>query len=226
MRKRINRITKLILVLVSGVLLSCNVGSGKLKSPEVLNTFGNKEKSKEVKMEVATLAGGCFWCTEAQYLALDGIEKVVSGYSGGDTKNPTYKEICTGTTGHAECVQITYDVSKITYEGILAAFFQAHDPTQLNRQGNDVGTQYRSAIFAHNPEQLKIAQDIVAKLNAEKAYDKEVVTQVEMLDIFYAAEDYHQNYYAEKGQTNGYCTMVVGPKLEKFKKVFKDKLKK
>lgn len=210
---------------LSLVLYSCNVGAGQLENPEVFKQIDNKTKSIDSKMEMITLGGGCFWCTEAQYLALDGVEKVVSGYAGGTTKNPTYAEVCTGTTGHAEVIQITYDASKIGYEEVLAAFFQAHDPTQLNRQGNDVGTQYRSVIFAHDKTQLAIAKDIVKKLNEEKAYNREVVTQVEMLDTFYPAEDYHQNYYAQN-RNQPYCTMVVGPKLEKFKKVFKDKLKK
>lgn len=183
------------------------------------------EDGKEGNMEVAIIGGGCFWCTEAQYLALKGVTSVVSGYAGGSVANPTYKEICTGTTGHAEVIRIEYDPSIISYEEILQAFFVAHDPTQLNRQGADVGTQYRSTIMPLNDAQKKIAEDIIKEFNEQEVFSHKVVTVIEPNQTFYPAEDYHQNYYENNGGANPYCTRVVGPKLEKFKKVFKDKLK-
>ncbi len=176
-------------------------------------------------LDTATFAAGCFWCTEAQFQQLKGVEKVESGFEGGHVKNPSYKDVCTGTTGHAETCNIYYDPSKISYDELLAAFWTSHDPTQLNRQGNDMGTQYRSAIFYHNNEQKKKAEDYKQKLNAEKAWDKPVVTEITAATTFYKAEDYHQNYYNENGD-QPYCTFVVGPKVEKFRKVFAGKLKK
>ncbi|MVT12314.1 peptide-methionine (S)-S-oxide reductase MsrA [Chitinophaga sp. ysch24] len=186
---------------------------------------GDMEVSNNVKTEKATFGGGCFWCTEAQFQYLDGVLKVESGYAGGTVPNPTYEQVCTGTTGHAEVIQVTYDPSKITYEELLQAFWQSHDPTQLNRQGNDVGTQYRSVIFYHNEEQHKLAEFYKDKLQHSGAYDEPVVTEISPIDKFYKAENYHQNYYNQNG-SQPYCHFVIAPKLEKFKKVFKDKLKK
>lgn len=180
--------------------------------------------STEHKTEVATFGAGCFWCTEAQFQQLKGVEKVESGYSGGHTANPTYREVCTGTTGHAEVCNIYYDPSVISFDELLAAFWTCHDPTQLNRQGNDVGTQYRSVIFYHNDEQKQKAEEYKNKLNAEHAWDKPVVTEISPFTKFYKAEDYHQDYYNLNG-SEPYCQFVVKPKLDKFKKVFKDKLK-
>jgi len=174
--------------------------------------------------DTATVGGGCFWCTEAQYQLLDGVLFVKSGYSGGHIKNPAYREVCNGTTGHAEVIQVIYDNRKLTYEDILEAFFTSHDPTQLNRQGNDVGTQYRSAIFYHNSEQQRIANDIITRLDASGAYSQPIVTEVAAFTAFYPAEDYHQNYFNQNGD-EPYCQFVVAPKVDKFKKVFKDKLK-
>lgn len=216
------RRNNLIVTFLLLILSSCNADAQQTKTEKKVTKKNLVDKN--MRTETAIVGGGCFWCTEAQYLALDGVEKVQSGYSGGQTKNPTYKEVCTGTTGHAEVIKITYDADKISYADILQAFFVSHDPTTLNRQGADVGTQYRSAIFAESDEQLKTAQDIVKQLNADGVYDDKVVTVVEMLDIFYVAEDYHQNYFAQNGD-NQYCQRVVGPKVEKFKKVFKDRLK-
>jgi peptide-methionine (S)-S-oxide reductase len=176
------------------------------------------------KLDTATFGAGCFWCTEAQFQQLKGVEKVESGFSGGHTQNPTYKDVCTGTTGHAEVCNIYYDPSKISFDELLAAFWTCHDPTQLNRQGNDVGTQYRSVVFYHNQEQKKKTEEYKRKLNDEKAYDGPVVTEISPFTAFYKAEDYHQDYYNENS-TQPYCMMVVKPKLDKFKKVFKDKLK-
>jgi len=175
-------------------------------------------------LDTATFATGCFWCTEAKFQQLKGVEKVISGFSGGHVANPSYELVCTGTTGHAEACNIIYDPLKITYDELLAAFFVAHDPTQLNRQGNDVGTQYRSAIFYHNAQQKQKAQYYITKLNAEKAYKDPIVTQVVPYKAFYKAEDYHQNYFNQNG-SQPYCKYVIQPELEKFKKVFKDKLK-
>ncbi len=176
------------------------------------------------KKEVATFAAGCFWCVEAQFQQLKGVDTVVSGFIDGHVPNPTYKEVCTGTTGHAEACDITYDPAVISYDELLAAFFTAHDPTQLNRQGNDIGTQYRSGIYYHNPEQKEKAEYYIKRLNDEKAYNSPVVTEVKPYSTFYVAEDYHQNYYNENGN-EGYCRMVIQPKLDKFKKVFAGKLK-
>lgn len=192
---------------------------------KVVDTKQLVDDNKEIRIETAIVGGGCFWCTEAQYLALEGVEKVISGYAGGHLKNPTYKAVCTGSTGHAEVIKIEYDADKISYEEILQAFFVAHDPTQLNRQGADRGTQYRSTIMPLNDEQTQIAKGIIKDFNEKEVFSHKVVTRVEPLDIFYPAEDYHQNYYAQNG-SNPYCTRVVGPKLDKFKKVFKDRLKK
>lgn len=175
-------------------------------------------------LDTATFGAGCFWCTEAQFQQLKGVEKVVSGYSGGNVPNPTYDQVCTGTTGHAEVCNIYYDPTVISFDDLLQAFWLAHDPTQLNRQGNDVGTQYRSAVFYHNEEQKSKAEQYIKKLNDEKAFDKPVVTEVAPYKEFYKAENYHQNYYNENS-SQPYCTFVVGPKVEKFKKVFKDRLK-
>ena len=175
--------------------------------------------------DTATFGAGCFWCVEAQFQMLDGVIKVESGFSGGSVKNPSYKEVCTGSTGHAEVCTIVYDPKKISYEEMLYAFWQSHDPTQLNRQGNDMGTQYRSVIFYHNEKQKQLAIEYKKKLNDEKVYDNPVVTEVSPFTIFYKAEDYHQNYFNQNGEES-YCQFVVRPKVEKFRKVFKDKLKK
>jgi peptide-methionine (S)-S-oxide reductase len=170
------------------------------------------------------VGGGCFWCVEAQFLLLDGVLSVRSGYAGGKVKNPTYKEVCTGMTGHAEVIEVVYNKERISTDEILAAFWQSHDPTQLNRQGNDVGTQYRSVIFYKDDAQKKLAEEYKQKLNQEKVYDRDVVTEISPLTDFYVAENYHQNYYNEN-TNQGYCQYVIAPKVEKFKKVFKTKLK-
>jgi peptide methionine sulfoxide reductase msrA/msrB len=177
------------------------------------------------KMESITLGGGCFWCIESIYNMLNGVEKAVSGYSGGNTTNPTYKEICTGTTNHAEVVRITFNPEIISVSEILEVFFSAHNPTTLNRQGEDKGTQYRSVIFYENENQKKIATDIIKKLTDEKIYNDAIVTQIESFSKFYPAEDYHQDYY-NQNQEQPYCNLVITPKIEKFKKIFKDRLKK
>ena len=188
----------------------------------LLLIFSTKIMGKE--LEKATLGGGCFWCTEAVYLQLNGVVDVKPGYSGGHVKNPTYNEVCTGNTGHAEVVQITFDPDIVSFSEILEVFFVTHDPTSLNRQGNDVGTQYRSAIFYHSEKQKQTALEIIKELEKEKAYNKPIVTEVTAFDIFYIAEDYHINYFA-RNKNQPYCQYVVAPKVEKFKKVFKDKMK-
>ncbi|HMO61718.1 MAG TPA: peptide-methionine (S)-S-oxide reductase MsrA [Ferruginibacter sp.] len=175
--------------------------------------------------DTATFGTGCFWCTEAIFQQLEGVIKVTSGYSGGQTQNPTYKEICTGLTGHAECLNIVYDPSKITYDELLEIFWQTHDPTTLNRQGNDVGTQYRSVIFYHNELQKEKATHYKSALDKSGAWSKPIVTTLEPFVKFYPAEDYHQNYFINNPD-QAYCQFVVRPKVEKFEKVFKAKLKK
>lgn len=177
------------------------------------------------ELEKATLGGGCFWCTEAVYLELAGVVDVKPGYSGGHVKNPSYKEVCTGATGHAEAVQITFDPEKLSYSQILEVFFATHDPTTLNRQGNDVGTQYRSVIFYHSQQQKETAEKVIRSLEEENVYDRPIVTEIAPFDTFYVAEDYHQNYYA-RNKSQGYCQYIIAPKLDKFRKVFKDQLKK
>jgi peptide-methionine (S)-S-oxide reductase len=174
--------------------------------------------------EVATLAGGCFWCLEAVYDQLRGVVSVESGYMGGKVDNPSYRAVCTGTTGHAEVVQITYDPSQVSFQDLLDVFFVIHDPTTLNRQGNDVGTQYRSAIYYHTPEQKAVADKVIAALNAEHRWNGPIVTEVTPASKFYIAEDYHQEYFANNG-TEGYCQIVIAPKVAKFRKYYMEKLK-
>lgn len=176
-------------------------------------------------LETATLAAGCFWCVEAVFDDLKGVEDVVSGYSGGHKPNPTYKEVCSETTGHAEAVQIKFDPEVISYADILRVYFTVHDPTTLNRQGNDVGESYRSAIFYQSPEQEEAARKIIAEVEAERLYPRPVVTEVTSFTNFYPAEDYHQEYYANN-PNQGYCAYVVGPKVAKFRKMYADRLKK
>jgi methionine-S-sulfoxide reductase len=176
-------------------------------------------------IDTLTLGGGCFWCVEAVYEMLDGVVKVESGYSGGTVKNPSYREVCTGMTGHAEVAQITFDNSKTSIDEILKVFFTVHDPTTLNKQGPDVGTQYRSVIFYRNDHQRKIAKSIIDDLNNNNVYLKPVVTQLVPFTNFYKAEDYHQDYYNQNKEAP-YCRLVIQPKLEKFEKLFKDRLKK
>ena len=179
----------------------------------------------ETYQQVATLAGGCFWCLEAVFDDLRGVLSVESGYSGGTVHQPTYKEVCNGTTGHAEVVQVTFDASEIKFEDLLNVFFAIHDPTTLNRQGADIGTQYRSAIFYHNEKQKEIAENTIKKLNAEKIWNDPIVTEVTPFDRFYIAEDYHQEYFANN-PNQPYCQVVVAPKVAKFRKEFLDQLKK
>ncbi len=177
-----------------------------------------------LQTDTATFATGCFWCTEAIFQRLKGVYKTTSGYSGGTVPNPSYEDVCTGNTGHAECLQIVYDPKVISYDELLEVFWECHDPTSLNRQGNDAGTQYRSAIFYHNEEQKARAEHYKAELDKSKAYDKPIVTEIKAYTKFYPAENYHQNYFNTHG-SQPYCSFVIRPKVDKFEKVFKNKLK-
>lgn len=180
--------------------------------------------NNDISMEVATLAGGCFWCTEAVFLELKGVQKVVSGYIGGKTVNPTYEEVCQGNTEHAEAIQISFNPEVIHFGELLELFFATHDPTTLNRQGNDIGTQYRSEIFYHNETQKEIAEEFIQFLTEEKVFDNPIVTKVSPATTFYKAEDYHQNYY-NQNKTQGFCSFVITPKINKVRTYFKEKLK-
>ena len=191
--------------------------------PDISNAQNmNNEKSE---LEQVTFGAGCFWCIEAVFEELNGVKSVESGYSGGNVKNPTYKQVCDGTTGHAEVARITYDSKVISFKEMLEVFWKTHDPTTLNKQGNDVGTQYRSAIFYHNEKQKEEAEYYKKELDKSRAFDKPIITEISPLKNYYPAEDYHQNYYS-LNPNQGYCQYVIAPKLDKFRKAFKDKLKK
>ncbi len=188
------------------------------------NEYPKEKEMEKGKTEIAIFGAGCFWCVEAVFEDIKGVYKVESGYTGGKVKNPTYKEVCTGMTGHAEVAKITYNPDEVSFEFLLSVFFKTHDPTALNYQGNDHGTQYRSAIFFTSEAQKIAAEKIIKQLNEEKAYPKPIVTEVTKFEVFYSAEDYHQNYY-KNNPNQGYCQYVIQPKVEKFRKVFKDYLK-
>ncbi len=194
-------------------------------STEPVRKMSDEKIPDRVKTDTATFATGCFWCTEAVFQELKGVLKATSGYSGGHVANPSYEEVCTGTTGHAESLQIIYDPKVISFDELLEVFWESHDPTSLNRQGNDEGTQYRSAIFYHNEEQKQKAEHYKAELDKSGAYNSPIVTEITPFTKFYRAENYHQDYYRTHG-SQPYCAMVIRPKVEKFEKVFKDKLKK
>ncbi|MDR6846454.1 peptide-methionine (S)-S-oxide reductase MsrA [Flavobacterium granuli] len=202
------------------IILACLLFTVTLFS-QINNTT---KKMTQSNFETITLGGGCYWCVEAVYENLKGVKSVVSGFSGGKSANPSYEEVCSGTSGHVEVVQITFDKNVTNLDEIFKVFFTVHDPTTLNRQGADRGTQYRSVIFYTNEEQKQEAQSIIAELKKAKAFDDPIVTTIEPFTKFYKAEDYHQNYYANN-KNQPYCQMVIQPKLEKFEKVFKDKLK-
>lgn len=189
----------------------------------VVQAFGQAKKTN-IESETATFGNGCFWCSEALFTRLKGVTKVTSGYAGGSVKNPSYEAVCTGRTGHAEVVQVTFNPKVISYTELLEVFWKTHDPTTLNRQGNDVGTQYRSVIFYHNPQQKAIAEKYKAELNAKKVYPNPIVTEITPYNNFYVAEDYHQQYFKLNGN-QPYCKLVIQPKVDKLEKVFKDKLK-
>lgn len=212
---------------IGSLSLSCNSTNENKEEEVTLEQTNNEEMTEDMEgMEFATLANGCFWCTEAIFQNLKGVHKVTPGYSGGFIKNPAYKEVKTGSTGHAEVVQIVFDPKEISYNKIIEVFFETHDPTTLNRQGNDVGTQYRSEIFYHNDEQKRVAELAIEAGNESGMWENPIVTKVTAFDTFYEAEDYHQNYYNRVGDENSYCTYVITPKIEKFKKKFYELLKK
>ncbi len=181
------------------------------------------DDSKKITTETATLGNGCFWCTEAIFQLLKGVVSVTSGYSGGETANPDYKSVCSGSTGHAECLDIVFDTTIITFEDLLEVFWKTHDPTTPNRQGNDIGTQYRSVVFYHNEKQRTIAQDYIAQLDKSGSFSKPIVTTLEKFEKFYPAENYHQNYFKQNGNAP-YCQFVVRPKVDKFVKNYSSKL--
>ncbi|MGV3763180.1 peptide-methionine (S)-S-oxide reductase MsrA [Parapedobacter sp.] len=215
---------RLLTVWMGGVMLlaACLQATDSTTSPTQRFT-ASKDSLSDV--DTATFAGGCFWCTEVQFRQLAGVDTVISGYTGGKVANPTYKQVTTGRTGHAEAINVVYRPNEISYDELLEAFFIAHDPTQLNRQGNDIGTQYRSAIFYHDDAEKEKAEYYIRRLAEEKVYDQPIVTKLEPYTGFYIAEDYHQNYY-NLNPEQAYCRYVIVPKLEKFKKVFKERLKK
>jgi peptide-methionine (S)-S-oxide reductase len=215
-RMKINMLTAILFSAIS--LVSCN------QSPSQNTAMKEEIIPVGIKTDTATLGTGCFWCTEAVFQELKGVLKVTSGYSGGTVTNPSYEDVCTGTTGHAECLQIIYDPKIISFDELLEVFWEAHDPTTLNRQGNDVGTQYRSVIFYHDAEQRMKAEEYKNKLDKSGAYNSPIVTEIISFSHFYAAENYHQDYYRLHG-SQPYCSFVIRPKVEKFEKVFKDKLK-
>lgn len=200
------------------------VGCRQAKTSKSTLSINQTKKSMEKNTDTITFGGGCYWCMEAVFQRLNGVENVASGFSGGQVENPTYKEVCTGLTGHAEVIQISYDTTKISLLEILRVFFTMHDPTTLNQQGNDVGTQYRSAVFYRNEEQKNKVQTLIKALNDADAYPSKIVTQVEPFTKFYKAEDYHQNYYNDNKE-QGYCKFVIQPKIEKLEKVFKNLMK-
>lgn len=215
---------KTIFAIFITATLALNVGCHP-KENKTFNNDMNDNIEQTVKTDTVTFGSGCFWCTEAVFERLKGVKSVVSGYSGGTTPNPTYEAVSTGRTGHAEVSRIIYDPNEISFEELLIVFFRTHDPTTLNRQGADVGTQYRSVIFYHNEKQKEEAEYFKKKINDEKLYSSPVVTEISPLKNFYEAEDYHQDYY-NNNPNQGYCAFVIAPKLEKFEKLFKDKLKK
>lgn len=214
-------------VISLGALFSCAQKSSP-STKNMDNTINTTTPSVLTtgKTDTATFANGCFWCTEAIFEQLDGVISAESGYTGGQTENPTYKEVCSGETGHAECLQIVYDPAKISFDELLEVFWETHDPTTLNRQGADVGTQYRSGVFYHNEEQRQKAEKYKTELDKSGAFDRPIVTEITAFTKFYPAENYHQQYFENNENTNPYCKIVIRPKIDKFRKVFKDKLKK
>jgi methionine-S-sulfoxide reductase len=231
-RSKITSVIILIHLIINISLINsaCGEATNKNRRMENIGKMGPAEPDPVKKpdsdtYDTITLGGGCFWCVEAVYERLDGVVSVVSGFSGGTVENPSYREVCTGLTGHAEVVQITYDTTRTSLDEILKVFFTVHDPTTLNRQGPDVGTQYRSVIFYSDERQRKIAGSIIADLNNSHAFSGPIVTKLDPFKKFYKAEDYHQEYY-DNNKDAPYCRLVIQPKLEKFEKVFKERLKK
>jgi peptide-methionine (S)-S-oxide reductase len=221
----IKTMASIFLTLSSILLMSCGNPFASSNTNSGMNlTETAMDKNTSGELDTAVFGAGCFWCVEAIFQQLEGVEKVASGYSGGARANPSYDQVCSGATGHAEVIQVIYDPAKISFIDLLEVFWGVHDPTTLNRQGADVGTQYRSVIFYTNDDQKKLAEDYKAKLNASGAFPQPVVTEISPLKTFYVAENYHQNYFNENGN-QPYCSLVIKPKLDKFKKVFGDKMK-
>jgi len=212
----------------TGVLLTCatlfSCAQKQNTKKNISKDMTTNTNGSNTTTDTATFGTGCFWCTEAIFQQLDGVIKSTSGYSGGHVDNPSYKDVCTGTTGHAEVIQVVYDPKKITFDELLEVFWQTHDPTTLNRQGNDVGPQYRSVVFYHSEEQKEKAEKYKAELNKSGAFNDPIVTEISPFTKFYAAENYHQDYFNQNG-SQPYCNFVIRPKVEKFQKVFKSKLK-
>lgn len=215
--------SKLIVICFLLIGISCQSQTEKKNKASKINT--TMIQTNETTLDSAIFGAGCFWCVEAVYQRINGVEKTISGYAGGHIKNPPYREVCEGTTGHAEVIKIYYDPKKVSFETLLSVFWQTHDPTTLNRQGNDVGTQYRSAIFYMNESQKEIAEKYKKELSESGAFKSPIVTEVTAYTNFYPAEDYHQDYY-NNNSSQGYCQIVIAPKIEKFEKVFGDKLRK
>ncbi len=211
-----------VMVLLFSSLLVAGCEKNPRASGQILNNSGGKVSAD--KLDTATFAAGCFWCVEAVFQMVKGVESVQSGYSGGQKPNPTYQEVCTGTTGHAEACRIIFDTSQVRYQDLLEIFWGSHDPTTLNKQGADEGTQYRSAIFYHNDRQKELAEHFKAKLDQSGTFNKPIVTKIEPMVNFFPAEDYHQDYY-NNHSSQPYCSFVITPKIEKFRKVFRDKMK-
>ena len=232
MAKSISRLLPGLLAAVAALALTAGCGRPPAEVRAQDSSEFRKEKPVDEKqtdtgpknLEVATFGGGCFWCVEAVFEQLEGVDKVVSGYAGGQTENPTYQQVCTGLTGHAEVCQVHYDPKKISYTELLEVFFRVHDPTTLNRQGPDVGTQYRSVILYHDEEQKAVAERAKKALDDAGAFRGPIVTEIAPLEKFHPAEDYHQDYF-RKNPNQGYCRAVIGPKVSKFRKVFQEKLK-
>lgn len=215
--------SKSLTVIFTGMVIIFTIFA--FQNPNITNEKISKGKNmSETKLDTATYGEGCFWCTEAVFERIKGVKSVESGYAGGDVVNPTYEQVSTGTTGHAEVSQITYDPDVVSYKELLEIFFKTHNPTQLNRQGNDVGPQYRSAIFYHNEKQKELAEQAKKELDKAGVYDKKIVTEISPIKNYHKAEDYHQDYYA-KNPNAGYCSFVISPKIDKLEEVFKDKLK-
>jgi peptide-methionine (S)-S-oxide reductase len=220
-------VIRLMCLLPMYAVTSCSGNNTNVLNNEIISDMSNAEVEKlsvEGKTDTATFGAGCFWCVEAIFQELKGVHSVKSGYAGGFVKNPSYKEVCTGRTGHAEVAQIVYDPSVISFEELLEVFWKTHDPTTLNRQGADMGTQYRSAVFFHNEEQKEKAAFYMKKLDESGAFQNPIITTIEPYENYYEAEDYHQDYYNNNG-SQGYCRMVIQPKVEKFRKAFSEKLK-
>lgn len=218
---------KVAVTMVSAIFFMSACGQSNQTAVKKMETKSESEKTMAGSgtIDTITLGAGCFWCVEAVFQRLNGVLTVESGYMGGSVKNPSYREVCTGSTGHAEVARITYDKTKVTLDEILEVFWKTHDPTTLNYQGNDHGTQYRSAVFYYSEDQKTIAEKYKKEINASGAYPNPIVTEISPAKEFYKAEDYHQNYYNQNGQ-EGYCRYVIQPKVEKFEKIFKNKLKK